>query len=77
MCACVVRGSHPERVDLRAVLEKVPDFVLVVQPSVSQIADFSQRAEGAVGLHTHMKNMTKMTNPLITQGQNGHIWHSC
>lgn len=69
----VVSSSHPDRVDLRAVLEKVPDHVLIFQPSVSQITDFSQSVEGAVGLYTHIKNMTKMINWMIPQGQNCHI----
>lgn len=73
----VVSGSHPERVDLRAVLEKAPDLVLVFQPNVSQFTDFSQSVEGAVGLHTRIKNMTKMTNRMISQGQNCHRFQSC
>lgn len=52
-------GSHPDCVDLRAVLEEVPDLGLVFQPSVGQFANFSQSVEGAVGLDTQRENMTK------------------
>lgn len=48
-------ASHPERVDLCAVVEEVPDLVFVFQPSGGQFTDFSQSVEGAVGLDTQIK----------------------
>lgn len=50
----MVSDSHPEHVDLSAVLEEVPDLVLVFEPSISQFTDFSQSVEGAVGLDAHV-----------------------
>lgn len=42
--------AHPERVDLRAVLEEVPDAWSQLVPQVHQLPEATQSVEGGVGL---------------------------
>lgn len=44
------RAAHPERVDLRAVLEEVPEPRSQLVPQVHQLPEATQSVEGGVGL---------------------------